>query len=103
MGEKEGSQGRYEVDKNRLHRVRRVDVTMQLIRDALAMPEDTIIEGIERHPWIPNVFTFYVTHPSFEPISYGEEIPQLSPSLTADYDKRPATWIEFKWDYRAEE
>lgn len=102
MDNKEG-QGRYEADKSALHRVRRIDVSMQLIKDALAMPEDAIIEGIERHPWIPNIFTFYVTHPDFDPIQYGREIPLITPQLTVDYDKRPATWIEFKWDYKTEE
>lgn len=68
-------------------------VTEQLIRQALAIPDDAEIINIIRHDFVPGVFTFYVTHPSFPDVLEGALPVEASPIIKANYENRPETWL----------
>ncbi len=72
-------------------------VSADLIKEALAMPGDTQIYNIIRHDYNPDVFVFFVEHPDFGEILEASAPPELSPIITADYDKKPSTWLTFEW------
>lgn len=71
-------------------------VSMALLRNALAMPDYAVIYNIIRES-ADNVFTFYVEHSDLPAVPLSEPTPEVTPVFTADYDKRPSTWIEFDW------
>jgi len=84
-------------------RMVRFNVTAELIRRALAMPEWTEIYDIK--PWLRftedpksvDVFTFYVEHPDLPEVKEGEQPPEIDPVIQADYDKEPGVWLTFNW------
>lgn len=68
-------------------------VTEELIRQALAIPDEAEIVNIVRHEFVPGLFTFYVTHPSFPECLEGALPIEADPVITADYENRPGTWL----------
>ena len=72
-------------------------VAVELIRDALAMPDDARIYNIVRHDYNPNTFIFYVEHPDFDEVNEGAMPPEITPIIEADYKKKPSTWLTFSW------
>jgi len=68
-------------------------VTEHLIRQALAIPDEAEIVNIVRHEFIPGVFTFYVTHPSFPECLEGALPAEASPVIIANNENRPGTWM----------
>jgi len=74
-----------------------IHITSELIADALAMPDGTLISNISKHPTIKNVFIFIVEHDDLPVVKPGDSYPLLSPSIRADYEKKPATWLTFDW------
>jgi hypothetical protein len=68
-------------------------VTEQLIRQALAIPDEAEILNIVRHKNVPGLFTFYVTHPSFPECLEGNLPLETNPVLTANFENRPETWL----------
>ena len=73
-------------------------VTEKLIRQALAIPDEAEITNIIRHEFIPGIFTFYVTHPSFPEVTEGALPVEVSPVITAKHENRPETWLSI--DFR---
>ena len=68
-------------------------VTEQLIRQALAIPDEAEIVNIVRHEFVPGLFTFYVTHPSF-PECLESALPvEASPIVTVNNENRPEKWM----------
>jgi hypothetical protein len=78
-------------------RMVRFRVTGAFIAQALAMPEGTTLYNIVPHESSPNEFVFYVEHPDLPELAEGAMPPEIMPTLKADYDRRPATWIKFDW------
>ena len=68
-------------------------VTEQLIRQALAIPDEAEIVNIVRHEFVPGLFTFYVTHPSFPECLEGALPVEASPIVTVNSENRPETWM----------
>lgn len=68
-------------------------VTEQLIRQALVIPDDAEIVNIVRHDYVPGLFTFYVTHPSFPECLEGSLPVEANPVITVNYENRPETWM----------
>ena len=68
-------------------------VTEQLIRQALAIPDEAEIVNIMRHEIVPGIFTFYVTHPSFPECLEGALPVETNPVVTANFENRPETWL----------
>jgi hypothetical protein len=68
-------------------------VTEQLIRQSLAIPDEAEIINIVRHEFVPGLFTFYVTHPSFPECVEGALPVEANPVITANYENRPETWL----------
>jgi hypothetical protein len=68
-------------------------VTEQLIRQSLAIPDGAEIINIVRHEFVPGLFTFYVTHPSFPECVEGALPVEADPVITANYENRPETWL----------
>ena len=76
----------------------RISISTDLLLQALAFPEDTEIMaciGDRAYLGIIDIIVESADLPTVEP---GNPIPLLTPTLTADYDKRPATWIKFNWN-----
>ena len=67
-------------------------VTMELIRESLALPEDCTITFIHPSDRM-NEFTFIIEHPLAPLCEPGQAIPEITPVFHTDYSKRPATWI----------
>jgi len=80
-------------------------ITEQLIRQALAIPDEAEIVNIVRDEFVHGLFTFYVTHPSFPECLEGELPIEASPVVTANYENRPETWmtIDFRIPINAAE
>lgn len=68
-------------------------VTEHLIRQALAIPDEAEIVNIVRHEFVPGLFTFYVTHPSFPECFEGALPIEVSPIVTVNNENRPETWM----------
>lgn len=68
-------------------------VTEHLIRQALAIPDEAEIVNIVRHEFVPGLFTFYVTHPSFPECLEGALPIEASPIVTVNNENRPETWM----------
>lgn len=75
-----------------------IRVTADLIRDALAFPETARIVDIEFDFMRPNIFLFKVESPDFQEVEEGQPYPEISPTFTIDYDKKPSTWISCDWN-----
>lgn len=73
-------------------KVGRFRITEDLIRMALALPDDMQIVNILRTD-IPGVFAFDVMHSSFPEAREGAEPCDVAITYTMDYDKGPATWL----------
>jgi hypothetical protein len=80
----------------------KIDITSELILQALAFPDGTTIYDIYPNGKIPNVFTFLVEHPDLPELTGEGSIPQIKPIFTADYTKRPSTWITCNWNMENE-
>lgn len=78
-------------------RLAQFDIAEELIKQALAMPDDAEIYNIVRHGYRPGTFVFVVEHPDFDELIEGEMPPSITPTIEADYEKRPATWLTFSW------
>ena len=75
-------------------------VSAELIEQSLAMPDGAKILDISRARSTivgGNEFLFVVESDEL-PERDGDDIPQITPQLTADYEKRPATWLTFEWN-----
>ena len=70
----------------------------ELICDSLALPDGSYIERIEPHPSMLGVFVFYVEHGDLPEVKPGDELPEVVPIFTADYDKRPSVWLTVDWN-----
>ena len=72
-----------------------IKVTHELLRDAMALPDN--MEGVLVAPDYTDdpmrVALLYVESPDLRPVYNGHEIPVLNVTFTADWDRRPATWI----------
>ena len=77
-------------------RIVQFKVTEELILQALAMPEGTTIQKIERYNC--NTFTLFVEHPDLPELLEGAEPIQILPLIHADGSKRPDTWLTFDWN-----
>lgn len=80
-----------------VRRMARFCVPMELIRDALAIPDGTTICDIVRHDDYPDVFIFYVEHPDLPELAEGAMLPEVAPVISADYDRKPSTWLSWDW------
>ena len=78
-------------------------VSKELLREALAMPEDTVIHSITPHKFRRGVFVFCIEHPDLPSLSEGEVTPEIAPVITADYDKKPSMWLTWSWGLEDEE
>lgn len=76
-------------------RIGTIRVSHELLRDALALPDDVDIWAV--YPSMPSDPTreamLYVTSPRLPEVAWDAPIPALYPTFTTDYEKRPATWI----------
>lgn len=77
-------------------RCAKIQVSSDLMRDVLAMPDGSVIYGASWNPYIRAVELF-VTSPDLPLVKEGE-VPEITPIFTADYDKKPSTWLEFDWN-----
>lgn len=68
------------------------EVSEELIRTSLALPDDMRIVNIERAS-TPGVFVFHVEHPALPDIAEGADSQFVDLTFEADYTKKPATWI----------
>ena len=84
-------------------RIVQFTVSGDLIRKALAMPDDTLIYGIVRHDWSPDAFVFFVEHPDLPEMGEGESPLKITPKITADYEKKPSMWLTWDWDLPGKE
>jgi hypothetical protein len=71
----------------------RVNISSELIRESLAMPEHATIKRIYTHPTMLDVFVFVIDCDDFQETESGEIIPEYTPIVTADYDKKPSKWL----------
>jgi|WetSurMetagenome_2_1015567.scaffolds.fasta_scaffold52663_2 hypothetical protein len=83
-----------------MRRIANIEVSEELIEQAFALPEGSRIENISRSSLRTGVFVFTIEHPDLPEVEEGNAIPQITPLLTADYEKRPATWITFDWNLK---
>ena len=75
------------------------EVSAELIAQALALPEGATIENIRLSDKSPdNLFTFFVTHDSFEPVTHEQEVPEKVPIITINEANLPRLFLEFKWE-----
>lgn len=74
-------------------KVGRFRVTEELIRMALALPDDMQIINIMRTD-TPGVFAFDAVHQSFPDASEGAEPCAVAVTYTMDHDMRPVTWMD---------
>lgn len=83
-----------------LRKLARFRLSGELLRVALALPDDTLIYNIERDPTTPDIFIMTLEHPQFEPIIECAQPPERSLVIHANYDKRPDRWltVEFVGD-----
>jgi len=72
----------------------RFDVSMELIRDALALPDDTTIIDIQRHAINPFVYIFVIEHPDAPECFENQIILEIEPHFRVDNTKRPSSWID---------
>ncbi len=61
------------------------------------MPEGSVIRAIVQSETIPGMYVMLVEHPDLPEVREGETVPETIPTLTADYEKRPATWLTWDW------
>lgn len=73
-------------------------ITEELLKQALAMPEDSNIIHITSVMYKPGVYAFYVEYKDFPELSEGSDPPLISPVFYADYEKRPSTWLTIDWN-----
>lgn len=78
------------------HKIIRIHVSEDLIKQALAFPDDLEIVNICKITDQPGVFAFDVEHESFPKQEGG--IPLVSPVYHADHEKRPSTWLTIDWN-----
>jgi hypothetical protein len=81
-------------------RVARITVSEELLRDALAMPENSKIvwaDWSRKH----RAVVLEVTSPDLPEwqLVDGGTPPEVVPIFRTDYDKRPSTWITFDWNF----
>jgi hypothetical protein len=67
---------------------------MELIRDALALPDDTTIIDIQRYTDHPFVYTFVIEHPDAPVFFENQSIIKIEPHFRVDNTKRPSSWID---------
>jgi hypothetical protein len=70
------------------------DVSEQLIRESLALPDDARIYDILRAPGPVGVFTFILTNPDYPVVAEASEPVTAYPIITADYEKKPSMWLK---------
>jgi len=68
-------------------------VSMELLRDALALPDDLEIIDIHVVPTSWRTFEFVIEHPEAPVCPPGGEIREISPVFRTDQSKKPSTWI----------
>lgn len=71
----------------------RIQVSSELIREALAMPADAQIQDIMRDLDNPDIFNFFVEHPDFDEVRENEIPPLITAIVEADFTKKPSTWL----------
>ena len=76
----------------------RVDISMELIRDALAIPEDVKIVQILRDEFVPYKFTFYFEGEGLPDVPEGGMPEKVNPSITWMGDWRPREFLRFDWN-----
>jgi len=79
------------------NKIVKFDVSSDLIRDALAIPEEATIYDIHQSEQRVGSYTFYVVHPDLPEIGAGDVVPEVSPIIRADYDKKPSVWLTWDW------
>lgn len=80
----------------------RMKVSGEFIRQALSIPDGATIYNIGLHEICPDVFWFLVEHPDLPEVLEGQLPIEVSPLITADYEKRPDTWLTFDWGLEVE-
>lgn len=75
-----------------------IQVSEELIREALAMPDGAEIVDIRRSNERFGQYEMLVDHPDLPAVAELGIIPLVTPTLTADFEKRPATWLTWDWD-----
>ena len=78
--------------KNNLGRFR---VSGELLRECLAMPDEVKIIRVQADPIRADTFEFVVDYEGFSECKPGLVIPEYSPVITVDYDKKPSSWLTF--------
>ena len=63
-----------------------------------AVPDGALIYNIVRHTHLPDTFVFYVEHPDLPELQEGETPLEIEPRLTADYERKPSTWLTWDWN-----
>jgi hypothetical protein len=74
-----------------------INLSYELLVDALAMPEGTVVYNVSMHPKRNGCIRLVVLHEDLPVVNYGEELPEISPTIEADYKKKPSTWLTFNW------
>lgn len=79
-----------------MNKYRRIKISVELLADAFAMPEGT---GIHRAELVDygRSLELLVSHDEFSGLLAGETPPLIMPVITANYDKKPSTWLTFEW------
>ncbi len=72
-------------------------VSGELIKEALALPDGTVIVAIQVESLYSYQFRFLVSHDDLPEVSEGVRATELTPKFTTDYDKKPDTWLSFDW------
>ena len=71
-------------------------VSTDLLRDALAMPPKTNVFSVQ-DAGIGQVY-FFVEHPDLPEVQRGSAPPEINPFVQTSHDKRPALWIQWRWN-----
>ena len=76
-------------------RMAQFSVTKELLEQSLALPDGTQLRNITRHPKIPGQFIMFIEHSDFPEMNEGAMPIDLAPKISADFSKRPGTWLTF--------
>ncbi len=83
-------------------RVGVISFSAELLSEALALPEGTVIHNAWWEPVgsIGGIVHFLAEHPDFKPVSINKRAPRIKINYEVKMDERPRTWdwMEVTWD-----
>lgn len=74
------------------------NISEQLLRQSLAIPDDAEIIKIFNHDRTPSEFVFYVRSDKFPLTPEGALPLEVSPTITTNYENRPETWLKIDFN-----